>query len=333
MRSPERILVVDDRIDSLELLSTILMMEGYEVEKCLCGADAIEIAKSRPVDLILLDVCMPHIDGFEVCQILKKTEQTKNIPIIFISALKEVMNKTQAFERGGIDYITKPFQIEEVLARIKNQLSVYNLTVELIDKNKHLEQENNFYKSNQRKLLEINQKLDKLATIDSLTQIANRRYFDNFLIREWSRSQRGKWPLSLIICDIDYFKSYNDLLGHQAGDACLKQVAQKISQTLKRPGDLVARYGGEEFVILLSQTSGENALQVAETIRCQIKQLQLNHPSSLVSDYISLSLGVSCVVPDFKYTKNQLMATADKALYQAKQQGRDRSVLMSLELD
>lgn len=169
------------------------------------------------------------------------------------------------------------------------------------------------------------------AKLDGLTQIANRRIFDEFLTREWQRGQREKHTLSLILCDIDYFKLYNDSLGHQSGDLCLKKVAQTILNTVNRPADLVARYGGEEFAVILPQTPAKNALQVAETIRLQVKQLYLSHPESLVSDYISLSLGVTSIVPQPKYTKKQLLITADKALYQAKKQGRDRAVLATID--
>lgn len=326
-----KILVVDDRADSLELLSTILTSQGYEVEESDCGSSAIEAAILRPPDLILLDICMPEIDGFTVCQRLKDNPDTEEIPIIFISALKEVTNKTQAFEIGGRDYITKPFQVDEVIARVENQLEIYRLRIELTNKNLRLEQEIKQHQITEKKLLKLNQKLNKLATLDGLTNIPNRRYFDDVLIREWRRSRREQFPLSLIICDIDYFKLYNDFLGHQAGDVCLRQVARKISQSVRRPGDLVARYGGEEFIILLSQTPAENALLVAKTIGQEIKNLKLYHPQSSVSKYVSLSLGVSCVIPDFKYTKKQLLITADKALYSAKQQGRDRAIYKSID--
>lgn len=326
-----KILIVDDRRDNIELLSAILTSQGYEVEKSTGGKLAIEASKTDPPDLILLDVSMPEMDGFEVCRILKSDRLTQDIPIIFISALSEVENKTQAFDFGGNDYITKPFQIEEVIARVKNQLEIYHLQLELKIKNAQLEKEISDRQAAEDKLLQANQKLSKLATIDSLTQIANRHLFDQFLIREWRRGKREQFPLSLILCDVDYFKLYNDRFGHQAGDVCLQKVAQTISKAVQRPADLVARYGGEEFVIILPQTPAKNALFVAEKIRLQIKEQKLSHPESLVSDYVSLSLGVTSIVPSPIYTKEQLLVTADKALYSAKQQGRDRTVLQLLD--
>ena len=327
----ETILVVDDRADNTELLSIMLTLQGYEVEQSNRGIKAIEIAKARPPDLILLDVSMPEMDGFEACQRLKADPDTIDIPVIFISALDKVSDKIKAFEYGGNDYITKPFQVEEVVARVRNQLQISRLKTELKAKNTRLEQELSKRKSIEKKLLEVNQQLSKLATLDGLTQLANRRKFDEFLSREWQRGQREQHCISLIFCDIDYFKLYNDSFGHQSGDLCLQKVAQAIVSAVKRPADLVARYGGEEFAVILPQTPATNALLVAEKIRQRVKQLDLCHPRSLVSDRVSLSLGVTCAVPNSRYTTDRLLVTADRALYQAKEQGRDRAVLASID--
>ena len=327
----ETILVVDDRADNTELLSIMLTLQGYEVEQSNRGIKAIEIAKARPPDLILLDVGMPEMDGFEACQRLKADPDTIDIPVIFISALDKVSDKIKAFEYGGNDYITKPFQVEEVVARVRNQLQISRLKTELKAKNTRLEQELSKRKSIEKKLLEVNQQLSKLATLDGLTQLANRRKFDEFLSREWQRGQREQHCISLIFCDIDYFKLYNDSFGHQSGDLCLQKVAQAIVSAVKRPADLVARYGGEEFAVILPQTPATNALLVAEKIRQRVKQLDLCHPRSLVSDRVSLSLGVTCAVPNSRYTTDRLLVTADRALYQAKEQGRDRAVLASID--
>ncbi|MBE9045195.1 diguanylate cyclase [Pleurocapsales cyanobacterium LEGE 10410] len=333
-RSPskkERIMVVDDQLDNLDLLSTILNLQGYKVEVFDRGKPALETAQTKPPDVMLLDISMPEMDGFEVCRRIKNHPHTKDTPIIFVSSLNEVGNKTRAFRCGGSDYITKPFQLEEVIVRVENQLQISRLKAELEAKNTRLEQELARCQIVEEKLLQLNQKLGKLATIDSLTQIANRRTFEEALIREWQRGQREKQDLSLIICDIDHFKLYNDTYGHQAGDVCLRKVAQAILNTVMRPADLVARYGGEEFVVILPQTPANNALKVAEKIRLQIEQLSLPHPQSSVSDRVSISLGVTSVVPQPKYTRKQLLFTADKALYQAKKQGRNRAVLETLE--
>ncbi|MEL6578678.1 MAG: diguanylate cyclase [Cyanobacteria bacterium J06621_12] len=325
-----KILVVDDKLDNVELLSTILVLQGYKVEKCNCGKLAIESAIAILPDLILLDISMPEMDGFSVCKILKQNSITQDIPIIFISALNEVENKTQGFKYGGNDYITKPFQIEEVTVRVEHQLKIYYLQAELKAKNKQLEREIEHRQAAEKKLLKLNQKLNRLATIDGLTGIANRHYLDEFLIKEWQRGKREQFSLALVLCDIDYFKQYNDCFGHQQGDMCLAKVAQAIAKVVNRPADLVARYGGEEFAIVLPRTSGENAMLVAEKICLQIEALNLTHPNSSVSDRVSLSLGVAAVIPDAQYTKKQLLVTADKALYQAKKQGRNCAVLKSI---
>lgn len=329
--SKGKILIVDDRPDNVEFLSTMLANQGYEVAESDRGQLAIEMAKANPPDLILLDISMPEMDGFEVCQILKCDHRTQDIPIMFISALKEVEDKTKAFNFGGNDYITKPFNIKEVLVRVENQLKIYRLQTDLKAKTIRLEQENRQLLATEDKLLTLNQELNRLATLDSLTQIANRHRFDEFLIREWQRGKREKFPLSLILADIDHFKLYNDHFGHQAGDTCLANVAQAISETVNRPADLVARYGGEEFTIILPQTPGSNALLLAQKIRIAVQQLNLPHPQSLTTNIVSLSLGVTSVIPSSQYTVKQLLVNADKALYQAKKQGRDRAILKLLD--
>ena len=323
----EKILVVDDSSDNLELLSYILTFKGYEVITSDRGQTALEIARVNHPDVILLDIGMPEMDGYEICQRLRSGWETKDIPIIFVSAWNQGDNKIQAFKYGGNDYITKPYQMEEVIARVENQLQIQHLKAELEHKNQRLSQELYKQKNQEQQLLKINQKLGQLVNIDSLTQLANRHRFDEFLTREWFRRRRDNSPLSLILCDIDYFKLYNDRFGHIAGDECLKQVAEVISQGVKRPADLAARYGGEEFAIILPQTPAQNALKVAERIRLEVKKLQIPHPSSLVSDCVSLSLGISCISPGSHSSEEQLLFSTDRALYEAKKQGRDRSIL------
>lgn len=172
-----------------------------------------------------------------------------------------------------------------------------------------------------------NQKLKRLAYVDGLTQIANRRLFDERLSQEWYRLKREKLPLSLILCDVDYFKQYNDNYGHQAGDDCLRSVAKAIRDSIRRPADLAARYGGEEFVVLLPNTNIEGAIQVAKAIQLHIKKLQIPHERSQVSQYVTVSLGVSCTIPTEAMTPEQLLLNVDLALYQAKIEGRDRLVI------
>ncbi len=181
-----------------------------------------------------------------------------------------------------------------------------------------------------RRLLQTaNDELNRLATLDSLTQVANRRRFDEYLEQEWRRLAREKAYLSLILCDIDYFKAYNDTYGHQAGDHCLREVAGAIRVSLKRPADLVARYGGEEFAVVLPNTDTTGALHIAEEIRARLKELQILHPHSTVSNYVTLSLGAASLIPNHQFCSAELIKAADDALYQAKSEGRDRCNLNS----
>ena len=333
----EDILVIDDKPENLRLLAIMLDRQGYEVRKAINGKLGLRAAQTVAPDIILLDINMPEMDGYQVCQELKANEITCKIPVIFISAVDEVLDKVRAFKVGGSDYITKPFQIEEVSVRIENQLSIRRLQIQLEKQKQELEAKNiqlqkqiNRRTIAENKMLVLNQKLQILANIDSLTQIPNRHRFKEFFSREWRRMNREKSPLGLILCDIDYFKKYNDSYGHQAGDNCLHKVAQAIASIVKRPADLVARYGGEEFVVILPNTEGLGALKVAEAIRQNIEQLQLEHSQSDISNFVTLSLGVASVIPNEDNSQELLLASADRALYQAKQKGRNQAVLQSL---
>lgn len=325
------ILVVDDRPDNLRVLSSMLREEGYHVRKALTGSMAITACQTRAPDLILLDINMPDMDGYQVCQQLKSSEKTRDIPVIFLSILDDILDKIKAFNVGGIDYITKPFQFQEVVVRVENQLTIQRLKNKLQEKNRILEEQNSVLleEIEKRRCAEIalqkaNEKLQHLACLDSLTQIANRRYFDECLQREWLRSAREDIPLSLILGDIDYFKYYNDTYGHIAGDICLKQVAQAITWAVKRTADLVARYGGEEFAIILPNTSYEGAVEVAKRIQFGVQQLKILHSLSTVSNYITLSVGIASRVPSYQESPEVLIDESDRALYQAKEQGRNR---------
>ena len=439
------ILLVDDSPQNLHLLSDSLVKLGYTVRSVTSGRMALKTVKAKRPDIIFLDIKMPEMDGYQVCKTLKADEFLRTIPVIFISALDDVFDKVIAFESGGIDYITKPFQMEEVVARLENQLTIqrqqrlleqenikrreteeilyqsramlasilnssldgiaamqavrnpvtgdiedfrclvinpviarafgskceemigkllfkeflahlepklFNHFVNLVETGEALKRD--FYhplgnscwyhfvavklddgfaitirditgrKQIELALQDANQKLEQLANLDGLTQVANRRCFDARLKAEWRRLAREQQPLSLIMFDVDKFKLYNDYYGHLAGDDCLMRIAQTVQQTIHRPADLVARYGGEEFLILLPNTDLAGAIKVAQSIQQVIHALAIPHLQSDVKNIITVSLGITSRIPIWNIRPDTLIASADKALYHAKQNGRDR---------
>ncbi|MGV2831721.1 diguanylate cyclase domain-containing protein [Myxosarcina sp. GI1(2024)] len=448
--SPRNILIVDDLPESLQLLSCLLIKHGYKVTCVTDGQVALHIIKAELPDLVLLDILLPTIDGYQVCQILKSQEYTRHIPVIFLSNLDSEIDKVRAFKVGAVDYITKPFFIEEIIARIQKHLEILSknqqlqrivqlqleerrvaekelecsrsllsgvldssldgvaafeairdvqgeivdfkwllanpvavMTVgqtkeNLIGKHLFAEESSSLFEGlldsfvlvvekctvlnkeyyyscstfaawfqivavklgdgfamtfrdiSDRKQIEIaletaNIELRSQANYDSLTKIYNRRRFDKYIFNEWSRCAREGKYLSLILCDIDYFKAYNDTFGHQLGDRCLYQVAQAIAKGVRRPGDLAFRYGGEEFTIVLPLTDKIGALKVAEKIRQNVEQLKISHQSSPISQFVTLSLGVSSMIPSPEAEYQLLIAAADRALYRAKAGGRNRA--------
>ncbi|MGM3306620.1 diguanylate cyclase domain-containing protein [Anabaena sp. WFMT] len=488
------LLVVDDHPDNLRTLSVILSKEGYKVRKAISGEVALDTVKVDAPDLILLDIKMPNLDGYKVCSMLKKNHETRHIPIIFLSALNNAADKVKGFEMGGVDYITKPFQAEEVLIRVHHQLTIVRQGQELYQHNQVLIKEiqerkrieaklklllttinlvsqapdlhhaledvlrevcrmidwdygeawitnvdgtslqlsqahykcsdqalRQFHqaslnytftygvkligrvwatqqlewiedvlqvgedvflrlelvqdaglktafavpisiegevlvvmcffkrslldynselvelvnavalelsgfiarKKTEEALKQANKELLRLANLDGLTQIANRRCFDDSLSHEWLRLKREKLPLALLLGDIDYFKYYNDYYGHQAGDECLRQVAQAMVQSCNRPADLVARYGGEEFVILLPNTDLEGAIYITKKIQQEIARIAIPHQCSLASELVTLSIGIVSIIPTDETAQEDMIAAADQALYRAKALGRN----------
>jgi diguanylate cyclase (GGDEF)-like protein len=232
--------------------------------------------------------------------------------------------RIESLDAGADDYISKPFDERELLARVRNLLRSHSAEQQLAELNRQLQQ--------QKKQLEtVNRALQYLANYDSLTEVRNRHSFNEYLDTEWRRLAREEAPLSLIMCDIDYFKLYNDTYGHQAGDECLRQVATVIQHSVKRAADLVARYGGEEFVVVLPNTDIEGATCVAEMIARQVRGLHIAHAKSAVSEYVTLSLGVACCIPAPMSQPGELIAIADESLYRAKEAGRDRVSVAAFE--
>ncbi len=325
------ILAVDDTPENLTVLRQILTRHGYRVRPALSGEIALKAVQTDIPDLILLDVMMPGMDGYEVCNRLKAEARTCDIPVLFISALNETEDKVRGFKAGGVDYITKPFNVGEVLARVETHLAFRNLQKKILKQNVQLLAEIEERERAEKALVEANRKLEELATIDALTDIPNRRQFDLYLKQEWKRLRREQVPIAIILCDIDHFKLFNDEYGHVEGDNCLKQVAQGIRRSVKRPADLVARYGGEEFAVVMPNTDTIGAIKIAEKIKKEIEALGIKHVRSKVARHVSLSIGVGSTVPDRSDGPEAFINEVDQFLYQAKKAGRDRIVAVGYE--
>jgi diguanylate cyclase (GGDEF)-like protein len=318
------ILVVDDNLVNIKLIVDYLEHAGFEVMTARDGLDGIEKAKRGKPDLILLDVMMPEIDGFETCRRLKADPETAAIPVLFMTALNDVDNKVKGFEAGGVDYITKPIQVRETVARVKTHLQIAELQNELTRNNIQLKEEVRERKRAEAILQKSNQELSRLAVIDGLTQIANRRRFDQYLAEQW---QAAVNEISLIMMDIDFFKRFNDHYGHPAGDDCLQQVARGLAAAITKSTGLVARYGGEEFAVILPETTREEASFIANEIMREIELLKIPHEKSDAGEFISLSVGVSSKAPAPSENPESLIKVADECLYQAKEGGRKRVVV------
>ena len=295
LRRKQEILIVDDAPINIQVLADMLK-DDYLVKVATHGHKALEIARDNDApDLILLDVMMPGMDGFEVCRCLKADACTKDIPIIFVTARDELRDEERGLELGAVDYISKPFQLPIVKARIRNHLNL-KLKTDL---------------------------LSELALLDGLTSIPNRRRLDELLELECRRAARAESTVSVLMIDVDDFKAYNDTYGHGAGDECLKQIATTLLTGLKRPADMVARYGGEEFVVLLPETDAEAAAHVAERLRAHIEARQIPHVNSRAANHVTISVGCATSVTGSDCCGDALLDLADKNLYAAKENGRN----------
>ncbi|MDF5707499.1 MAG: PleD family two-component system response regulator [Nostoc sp. S4] len=297
------VLIVDDERLNRIRLRLLLEKEGYQIVEADNGKEALIVFQESHPDLVLLDAMMPEMDGFDCCAQLLSLDFSKYIPVLMITGLEDRQSVDRAFAAGAIDYVTKPIYWPVLRQRIKRLIEQSQL---------------------QQKQEIIAQELQQLVIIDELTQVANRRKFEEYFAQEWRRMAREQMPLSLILCDVDFFKSYNDTYGHRAGDRCLQKVAQAIQDCARRSIDLVARYGGEEFAVILPNTNAEGANQVAQAICFAVKMLAIPHRSSQVSSHVTVSAGVATIIPHPGSDFEQTILAADRALYQAKSIGRDR---------
>lgn len=293
-----RILIVDDQPVNI-LVANQTLQESYDTFAATSGAQALAFCDVKVPDLILLDVIMPEMDGLEVCRRLRANPVTEPIPIIFITADSTPEQENACWEAGGSDFICKPYNPVTLLRRIQSQLTLKLQTDHLL----------------------------KLVRTDGLTGICNRRHLDECLEREWQRAKRAQYPLGALMIDVDFFKSFNDFYGHQAGDECLKKVALAIASCCNRPSDIAARFGGEEFFCLLPETSVEGVVLVAQTIKEKVESLQIPHAKSDVSQFVTVSIGAAAVVPS-ALNSSEMIEIADGLLYVAKSKGRNQVATM-----
>ncbi|MES2257617.1 MAG: diguanylate cyclase [Pseudomonadota bacterium] len=293
-----RILIVDDAMENIQILHHALRDE-HDVLFALGGEKALQIAHHQQPDLILLDAVMPGMDGYEVCAALRASSAVRDIPVIFVTALTNPEDETRALEAGAVDFISKPFNVAVVRARVRTQLTVKRQA----------------------------DAMRELTLTDALTGVANRRSFNETMDNEWRRCSRAETPMAVIMIDIDHFKNYNDAYGHQAGDVCLQQISAAMKRCAGRPPDLLARYGGEEFIILLPHVAADGAEVVAQRILDEVRMLALPHRASSVCTQVTVSMGVATIQPSEDTDASALIRAADALLYRAKETGRNRYCL------
>jgi len=288
------IMIVDDTTINLQVLIEVLGDE-YEIVFATNGKDALAMAEINHLDLILLDIQMPDMSGYEVCRVLKSMPLLNSVAVIFLTAMSQQEDEVAGLKLGAVDYITKPFNPDIVRLRVHNQLELKRCRDERA----------------------------RLALLDGLTGVPNRRAFDEQINREWLRAVRNQAVISLIMIDIDHFKPYNDSHGHLGGDDCLKQVVGALLASL-RASDFAARYGGDELVCILHETDEAGALISAERIRTKVEALQIPHGASPVSPFVTLSLGLATLTPALGSLHENLIEMSDRMLYKAKDKGRNR---------
>lgn len=290
----QKVLVIDDVAVNTLLVAGVLS-SVCEVLTAASGPEGLTLAHTQCPDLILLDVLMPEMDGFEVYHQLKQAPDTAHIPVIFLTAAADAEIEQKSLDLGAADFISKPFRGATLLARVRNHL----------------------------KLEQQRQLLTRLAHSDYLTGIANRRYFNAMLSRAFARMQSPSDSLALLMMDVDDFKAFNDYYGHVHGDDCLQRIAQALAHTMRNDHDILARYGGEEFVCLLPGAGLPEALQLAQQIQDRIAALGIPHVHAQAAPFVTLSIGAAALRASEASTEQQLLALADERLYRAKRNGRN----------
>ncbi|MGP1386999.1 MAG: response regulator [Thainema sp.] len=308
-----KVLLVDDDSIMLSTLAALLEPQRLNLTTLSNPAQFWQVLTQIQPEVLLLDLEMPQFNGLELCRVVRQDARYRNLPILVVTAYTDEDRLQKAFAAGADDFIRKPVEPKDFVMRVLRQ----------IEKMRHQRQQQQL--QHQQLQTWYNQ-----ARQDTLTRVANRRYFDEFLAQTWQQCQHQQMFVSLILADVDLFKAYNDAHGHVAGDQCLQQIARVLQDCVQSRQDLVARYGGEEFAVILPETNLNGALQVAERIRAAIADLKIRHPDSPVSDYVTLSLGITGVIPSDRHSPHDLIAIADQALYAAKKRGRNTYCLYPL---
>ncbi|SFV17481.1 diguanylate cyclase [Pseudoduganella namucuonensis] len=314
-----RVLLVDDQLIIVEAVRRMLSDQpDIEFHYVTDATMAARTAAQLQPTVILQDLVMPNVDGFELIKAYRDDPLLRAVPVIVLSSKEEPKLKAHSFAVGANDYLVKLPDKLELLARVRYHSSAHISRLQR-------DQAFRFLRESQKSLADANIELQKLAALDGLTGIANRRRFDDAMRVEWQRGQRDRQPLSLLMCDIDCFKMYNDSYGHLTGDLCLKKTAAVLTEHLKRPADLAARYGGEEFAIVLPDTALAGAMVVAEACVQHLRALAMEHPRAQPHGVVTMSVGVASVVPSPAGSVADLICEADRALYAAKRAGRNRA--------
>ncbi len=318
------ILIVDDRKENLMALESLLESPEVAIISAESGEEALGKTLDHEFALILMDVQMPGLDGYETAELMRGNKHTRNIPIIFVTAArKDDVCIFKGYDTGAVDYLFKPLEPIILKSKVGVFLELHRQNIALKENTQELDAKIAELEELKKQLEESNEKLKLLSSLDGLTGLLNRRSFDELLLKEWQRGIRNQKPLTLILIDIDHFKSFNDSYGHIAGDHCLKEVALGLERSIHRDIDIIARYGGEEFAAILPATDEEGAKMVAERIRMNISQLEIEHSVSMPYQHVTVSLGASSVIPSKEQSPTVLIAAADAALYLAKAQGRN----------
>ncbi|MBW1858492.1 MAG: diguanylate cyclase [Deltaproteobacteria bacterium] len=295
-----KILIVDDSKLIAHVAKTMLTKKGHEVMLAQDGKAGLEAAKSGQPDIILLDLIMPVMDGYEVCQHLKEDETTQEIPIIMVTSKAETSDKVKGLQMGALDYVTKPFDEAELIARVNIHLKLRELYQEV--------QEQNIL-------------LQEMANRDGLTGLYNHRYFHEQLSQDFLRARRYHETISCVLLDIDFFKKFNDTYGHQTGDVVLRALAEVIERSI-RESDLAARYGGEEFALIMYHTDKAAAIEAAERLRHMVESHEVKDNGNVLQ--VTISVGVATFPHETIHDAKELIEFADQALYKAKDNGRNR---------